>query len=60
MKKFFYLFVFFLISTSINASENIINEIIIDGNQRIDKDTIKTYSGAEIGTLIPSPLEMKY
>ncbi len=49
MKKFFYLFVFFLLSTSINASENIINEIIIDGNQRIDKDTIKTYSGAEIG-----------
>ena len=57
MKKFYlYLIVFLMIGLNTFANENIINSIKIEGTQRIDTETVVSYSEASIGDIYTEDL----
>ena len=57
MKKFYlYLIVFLMIGLNTFANENIINSIKIEGTQRIDTETVVSYSEASLGDIYTEDL----
>ena len=57
IRKFIIIYIFFLITNiQVHASDNIIDNIVVEGFQRIDKDTIISYSQIEKGDLYSEEL----